>query len=109
MIRNIMITLLFFFGPALLMILLRNIFLFWRFRRSLKHQRPDVINITPNQYQKTSPSRFFLASAIIVGLICTFLAWSQVHRLPPHDGLQYVPAHINQHGELVDGAYVSKP
>jgi len=109
MIRNIILTLLFFFGPALLMIVLRNVFLFWKFKRNLSRQHPDIIDITPAQHQQTPPSRFFLASAITVGLIVAWLAWSQMHSLPPHEGLQYVPAHINQEGKLVDGQYISKP
>jgi len=109
MIRSIIVTLFFFFGPALLMLLLRNIFLFWQFRRGLNRQDPDIIDITPNKHQKTPPSRFFLASAITVGLIFAWLAWSQMHSLPPHEGLQYIPAHINQEGKLVDAHYSPHP
>jgi len=109
MIRNIIVTLLFFFGPALLMMVLRNIFLFWQFRRGVKRQHPDIIDITPQKHQPTSPSRFFLASAMTVGLIFAWLAWSQMHSLPPHEGLQYIPAHINQEGKLVDGQYRQQP
>jgi len=109
MIRNIIVTLLFFFGPALLMMLLRNLFLFWQFKKSLKRQHPDIIDITPQKHQQTPPSRFFLASAITVGLVFAWLAWSQMHSLPPQGSMQYVPAHINKAGELVDGHYIQKP
>jgi len=109
MIRNIFVALIFFFGPALLMMFLRNIFMFWKFRRSLESSNPDIIDITPKQHQKTPPSRFFLASAMTVGLVFAWLAWSQMHSLPPQERMQYVPAHTDQHGQLVDGHYIQKP
>jgi len=109
MIRNIVVALLFFFGPALLMMLLRNIFLFWKFKQGIKQQHPDIIDITPQKHVQTPPSRFFLVSAITVGLVFAWLAWSQMHSLPPHELMQYVPAHLNQQGELVDGHYIQKP
>jgi len=120
MIRNIIVALLFFFGPALLMMLLRNVFLFWQFKQRLKRRHPDIIDITPDhnpdmiditpqQHQPTSPSRFFIASALTVGLVFAWLAWSQMHSLPPEGGVQYVPAHIDKQGKLVDGHYIQKP
>ena len=108
MIRNIFVTLFFFFGPALIMLMLRNLYLFWLFRQRIKRQHPDIIDITPQQHQGTPPSRFFLASAITVGLIFAWLAWSQMHRQPSVENMQYVPAHIDQNGQLVDGHYINK-
>ncbi len=107
MIRQIFITLLFFFGPALLMMLLRNVFLFWQFKRQRRRQQPDVIDITP-KHQAGSPSRFFLASVLTVGLIFAWLAWSQMYQESSVQHMQYVPAHLDQHGQLVDGHYVPK-
>jgi len=100
MIRNILVTLLFFFGPALLMFVLRNIFLFWKSRKAMQKQQPDIINITPSG--STSPSRFFLASVIAVGLISAYLAYNQLtinHN--NQQQMQYIPAHINAQGKLL--------
>jgi len=100
MIRNILVTLLFFFGPALLMVVLRNIFLFWKIRRSMQKQQPDIIDITPTE--PTSPSHFFLISVIAVGVISAYLAYSQLSAdHTTHQDMQYIPAHINAQGELV--------
>jgi len=108
MIRQIFITLLFFFGPALLMMVLRNVFLFWQFKRQYRRQHPDIIDITPPKHQATSPSRFFWASALTVGLIFAWLAWSQMYRETSVQHMQYVPAHLDKNGKLVDGHYVPK-
>ena len=108
MIRNSIISLLFFFGPALLMLLLRNVFLFWQFRQRINKQHPDIIDITP-KHQKTPPSRFFLASAITVGLIFAWLSWSQMHDHPSPETRQYIPAHIDKDGNLIDGRHIDHP
>jgi len=98
MIRNIFVTLLFFFGPALLMFVLRNMFLAWRHRRI--HKKPDVIDITP--INPSSPSRFFVMSAVTVGIIFGYLAWSQInHDGDTSQGTHYTPAYVNAQGELV--------
>jgi len=97
MIRNIFVTLLFFFGPALLMFVLRNMFLAWRHRRI--HKKSNVIDITP--IDPSSPSRFFVMSAVTVGIIFAYLAWSQINYHDGSRGTQYTPAHINAQGELV--------
>jgi hypothetical protein len=99
MIRNIFVTLIFFFGPALLMFVVRNVFLFWRAKHAQKKQEPEIINITPSN--QTPPSRFFLASAIAVGFIFAFFAWSQLSDTSPITNQTYIPAHINAQGDLV--------
>jgi len=108
MIRNIIVTLLFFFGPALLMFVLRNIFLFWKSRKAMQKQQPDIIDITPTG--PTSPSRFFLASVIAVGLTSAYLAYTQLTMdNPTHQQMQYIPAHINTQGELVPEQRITPP
>lgn len=99
MIRNIIVTLLFFFGPALLMFVLRNIFLFWKLRRTVENRQPDIIDITPTTPSR--PSHFFLASVIAVGLISAYFAYAQLTMDNGTPQTQYTPAHINAQGELV--------
>ena len=60
MIRSIFVSVLFFFGPALLMFMLRNLFFLtraWlRLRKIQKKQEHEVIDITPHKHHG-SPSQ----------------------------------------------------
>ncbi len=107
MIRNIFVSALFFFGPALLMFMLRNLFLFlrvWlRLRRMRREQEHDIIDITP--HKRSSPSLLFNITAIVVGVVCAFLAWQEMNSAPGKE-LRYVPAYVNEKGELVPGKTV---
>jgi hypothetical protein len=107
MIRNIIVSLLFFFGPALLMFVLRNIFFFWKFQKDIKQHQPDIIDITPQK--AAAPSHFFLASVIAVGLISAYFAYSQLTTDSLEQNTQYVPAHINAQGELVPEQRLTRP
>lgn len=104
MIRSIFVSALFFFGPALLMFMLRNLFLFlrvWlRLRRMRKEQEQDVIDITPHKH--ASPSVLFNIAAIAVGIICAFLAWQEMNK-GAGEKMHYVPAHVNEEGKVIPG------
>jgi len=106
MIRSIFVSALFFFGPALLMFMLRNMFFLsraWlRLRRIKKMQEHEVIDITPHKHHG-SPSMFFNITAIIVGLVCAFLAWQEMSS-GPEERMHYVPAHVDEYGKVVPGA-----
>jgi len=107
MIRNIIVSLLFFFGPALLMFVLRNIFFFWKFQKEMKQHQPDIIDITPQK--AAAPSHFFLASVIAVGLISAYFAYSQLTNSNSDAKTEYMPAHINAQGELVPEQRLTRP
>ena len=107
MMRNIIVTLLFFFGPALLMFVLRNIFLFWKLQRAIKRQQPDIIDITPKK--PSAPSHFFLASVIAVALISAYFAYAQLTMDNTDAKTQYIPAHINAQGELIPEQRLTRP
>lgn len=106
MMRSIIISLLFFFGPALMMFVLRKLFLIariWLRLRDLQRQEDDVIDITPHKQE--SPSMVFKMAAIIVGLTCAFLAWQEMNS-EPEEVQRYVPAHMDDQGRLVPGSMV---
>ncbi|MES0371570.1 MAG: hypothetical protein ABUK11_04770, partial [Mariprofundaceae bacterium] len=104
MIRSIFVSALFFFGPAILMFMLRNLFLFlraWlRIRRARKKQESEIIDITPHQHG--SPSMLFNIAAIAVGLICAVLAWQEMTS-GPEERQHYVPAHVDEQGKIIPG------
>ncbi|MDX8403765.1 MAG: hypothetical protein R8K54_05090 [Mariprofundaceae bacterium] len=112
MIRSIFVSALFFFGPAILMFMLRNLFLFsraWlRLRRAQQKQEAEIIDITPHKHG--SPSMLFNIAAIVVGLICAVLAWQEMNS-GVEEEQQYVPAHVDQQGKITPGKMhpVEKP
>lgn len=107
MMRSIIISALFFFGPALLMFVLRRLFLVarvWLRLRRLRHQQEhDVIDITPHKHG--SPSLLFNIAVIIVGLTCAWLAWQEMNS-DPESGHRYVPAYVDEQGKVVPGQLV---
>ena len=106
MMRSIIISSFFFFGPALLMFLLRKVFLIvrlWLRLRKLRQQETDIIDITPHKHG--SPSTLFNVAVIVVGLTCAFLAWQEISSEP--EGVHhYVPAHIDDQGKIIPGKVV---
>jgi len=108
MTRNILITALFFFGPAFLMFVLRNLFLFarfwWGIRNLRQREQHQIIDISPAK--QPPPGLVFIVASLLVGLVCAVLVWMQMSEdaVPTR---QYIPAHINEKGELVPGQMVS--
>jgi hypothetical protein len=107
MMRSIIISIFFFFGPALMMFVIRRAFLIarvWlRLRRLHKQQETDVIDITPHKH--ASPSMLFNVAAIIVGLTCAFLAWQEMNSTPEGEQ-RYIPAYVNEEGKIIPGKMV---
>jgi len=107
MMRSIIISALLFFGPAMLMFVFRRLFLiarlWFKLRRLRQQQEHDVIDITPHRHG--SPSMLFNIAAILVGLICAFLAWHEMNQEPEATG-KYVPAHVDDQGKVIPGKMV---
>jgi nicotinamide riboside transporter PnuC len=105
MIRNILITLIFFFGPALLMFVLRYFFLLFRWWLSMRRQakQNQIIDITPHP-TKTSPGRLFISVSVMIGLLCAVWIWFEMDKqAEPH--VKYVPAYTDNNGQVVPGHY----
>ncbi len=106
--RQWFITVLFFFGPILLLFLLRHLgwmLRLWLALRRSRNEDAGVIDITPER--PGPPSRWFLALTLVLGLVTAMLVW---HRLQTHDepGREYVPAHLDASGRLVPGHFRPK-
>jgi hypothetical protein len=107
MIRNLLVAAVFFFGPMLLMILLRNLgtlFRLWLAARRRRRAQPDIIDISP--HLRARPSWAFVAVAILFGGICAYWAWQYTQRPVVGIDQRYVPAHLDAHGHLVPGRLV---
>ncbi|MBF0281447.1 MAG: hypothetical protein HQM07_02605 [Zetaproteobacteria bacterium] len=105
MIRNFFLSLLFFFGPTLLIFILRNAFYILQHRRQQRANGVEIIDITPSEHGAPSPK--FIALAITIGLIFAYLSWHQVSS-PDENGRTYVPAQMNSEGKIVPGYYIPK-
>lgn len=105
--KSILISLLFFFGPVILLFVLRYGALFlraWLLMRRQQGGGPDVIDITPTPSHK--PSIIFIVLAIAIGLLTAVLAWQRITGpADQHKGKVYIPAHVDQQGKLVPGHF----
>lgn len=105
MIRTFFVSLLFFFGPTILMFVLRNAFYVWRHRKDQRAQGVEIIDITPSAHGK--PSLRFILLAIIIGLCFAFLSWHKISD-PADESRTYVPAQMNEQGKIAPGYYIPK-
>lgn len=109
MIRDLLVAVLFFFGPMLVMFVLRNLALLFRLWWELRRQRrmqPEVIDVTPGAVG--GPSFGYVALAILIGALSAYLAWHHTHQKPRNLDMQYVPAHLDDQGHLVPGRLVPR-
>jgi len=104
--RSLFVTILFFFGPLILMLVMRHLGLLLRlwllYRRAGRESEADVIDITPQKPRP--PSKLFIVIAVLVGVVFAMLAY---HRLtePPAVQRHYVPAHTDASGRIIPGHY----
>ena len=110
MIRRLLVAAVFFFGPMLLMFLLRNLgvlYRFWMAARRRRQARPDIIDITP--HLRAKPSLAFVAVAVVLGGASAYWAWHYTQQPPANPDQQYVPAHMDAQGRLVPGRMIPVP
>ncbi|MDQ7001148.1 MAG: hypothetical protein Q9N02_00480 [Ghiorsea sp.] len=100
--RYLLLTLFGFFGPALLMLLLR---LTWFYLRAKLYEKltkqskePEIIDVTP--IHKKPISKPFIFLWILVSIICTALLIWQLDDNPAPEYV-YIPAHIDAEGNFV--------
>ncbi len=99
MIRNLLVSILFFIGPALLMMLARNLLL-----ALLRRRQPEVIDVTPvSENEKRRVPRWFYLMVIVISLISSVVVFSQLQESREAEKQQYIPAHVNGSGVLVPG------
>ncbi|MDX8404631.1 MAG: hypothetical protein R8K50_00595 [Mariprofundus sp.] len=106
----LLLTLLFFFGPALLMFALHRVAMvarYWWLMRGLQHQH-DVIDITPTPPRRR-PGTVFIVVSMLVASVFAGLAWQRMQSTPQNIQTQYVPAHIDTYGNMVPGAMQPLP
>ncbi|OIO70903.1 MAG: hypothetical protein COS35_03605 [Zetaproteobacteria bacterium CG02_land_8_20_14_3_00_50_9] len=107
MIRNIFISLIFFFGPALLMFVIRYFFLLVKVWLMIRRQQPQnvIIDITPHPAH-TSPGKIFITASLLFGLVCAIWIWSEMTDESTQTEMQYIPAHTDATGKVIPGHHV---
>lgn len=101
--RNIFVSALFFFGPVILMFIIRHLsllFHLWLVYRREHREAENVIDITPGKPHP--PSRWFVLIAILAGFGFAWLAWNHIGEAPEADR-QYIPAQMGEKGKIIPG------
>jgi len=106
--RVLFLSMLFFFGPGLLLLMLRGLFRLYRYRllQQRMHHAGEVIDISPH-HPLAPPSRWFIALAVGLGLFAALWAWRNFSAEPNTDSV-YRPAYLDAYGEVVPGEVMPK-
>ena len=104
MIRNLLISIFFFFGPAILLFMLRNglvLLRLWLRARQRREGEPRVIDITPVS-DKKAPAWFY-ALVVVISLGCAVAVFMFLQSDVEVESRRYVPAHVGEDGKVVPG------
>jgi len=108
MIRSLFVSLFFFFGPALLLFMLRNLTLLLLLKakaRQAKEPEIEVIDITP--VKKDRAPAWFYVLVIAISLTCAVTVFLNLDR-GDVEVQHYVPAHADESGNIVSGDWKNK-
>jgi len=108
MIRSLFVSLFFFFGPALLLFMLRNITLLLLLRAKNKQQKtqePEVIDVTP--VKKERAPNWFYVLVVTISLACAITVFIQLQN-GDTEIQKYVPAHVDESGNIAPSDWKSK-
>ncbi|MDX8383840.1 MAG: hypothetical protein R8M45_07150 [Ghiorsea sp.] len=95
--RYLLITLLGFFGPALVMLILRLLWFQLKQRVLKRRNEPEVIDITPNTRK---PSQLFIVTWLTISILCSALLIWEMDSQPASKNI-YIPAHIDANGQFI--------
>jgi len=103
MIRSIFVSLFFFFGPALLLFMLRNLTLLLLLKAKSKQEKAqniEIIDITP--VKKERAPTWFYALVVAISLACAVTVFMNLEH-GQADVQKYVPAYMDESGNIVSG------
>lgn len=108
MLRNLLVSIFFFIGPALLMFIARNmvlLLLLWLKARQAREMEQKVIDITPVRKQRAP--RWFYILVLLVSLTSAISVFMMLQNgdVPPQE---YVPAYTDEAGNIVPGQWRPK-
>jgi len=104
--KSLFISMLFFFGPVILMFVLRYFGLLLRlwliYRRARRESDANIIDITPEKPHP--PSKKFITIAILLGVGFAILAYQNIASAPDTHR-QYTPAQVDKQGRVIPGRF----
>ncbi|ATX81840.1 hypothetical protein Ga0123462_0971 [Mariprofundus ferrinatatus] len=109
MFRNILVSIFFFVGPALLMFLARNLTvmgMIWLKNRQRRARQQQVIDITP--IHKHSHPNWYVIIVVIVSLTCAVTVFLELQKKDEVVPQEYVPAYTDETGSIVPGHWRPK-
>jgi len=105
MIRELLISIFFFFGPALVMLMLRNgvlVLRLWLKSRQQRARAQQIIDITP--VDKNRAPKWFYIMVVVISLMSAVTVFMHLEK-GGAEVHQYVPAHIDASGHIVPGGW----
>jgi len=109
MFRNLLVSILFFIGPALLMFIARNMIMIgmlWLKTRHEQEREQKVIDITPIHNHRHP--NWYVIIVVIISMVCAvtvFMKLQNADDVAPHE---YVPAYTDDSGNIVPGHWKPK-
>ncbi len=104
MIRNLLIAIFFFFGPALLLFVARNMImigLLWLKMRQKREHEHKIIDITPIHNHRHP--NWFVIFVVIISLACAITIFMELQKKVDVEPQHYVPAYTDDSGQVVPG------
>ena len=110
MFRNLLVSIVFFIGPALLMFIARNVVmmgLLWlKVRKQHEQEEAQIIDITPI-HNHIHPNWYVIA-VVIISLFCAVTVFLELQRSDDVIPQEYVPAYTDDSGHIVPGHWQPK-
>ena len=109
MFRNLLVSIVFFIGPALLLFIARNmvlIGLLWLKSRHKKELEHKIIDVTPI-HNHIHPN-WFVIIVVIISMTCAVTVFIELQKTDDVDPQQYVPAYTDDSGKIIPGHWEPK-
>jgi len=110
MFRNLLVSIVFFIGPALLMFIARNLVMMGlaglKNRKLHEQQEAKVIDITPIHNHRHP--NWYVIAVVIISMTCAVTVFLELQRsvdVAPHE---YVPAYTDEAGNIVPSEWKPK-
>jgi len=109
MFRNLLVSIVFFIGPALLMFIARNMVLIgmaWLKHRHEKELEQKIIDITPIHNHRHP--NWFVIIVVIISMMCAVAVFMELQHSDDVVPQEYVPAYSDDAGNIIPGHWQPK-
>ncbi|NWF39387.1 hypothetical protein F3F96_09590 [Mariprofundus sp. NF] len=109
MFRNLLVSIVFFIGPALLMFIARNLVLIgmvWLKSRHEKELEQKIIDITPIHNHRHP--NWFVIIVVMISMTCAVTVFLELQNKDDVVPQEYVPAYTDDSGKIIPGHWQPK-